>query len=165
MHGILVSEKKDIVSLDQQSVNLLSKIILPGDNGEVFFLKLQLTEGDKIIDENIYWLSNKAHSYEKLTELKKVNVTAAVKKNDGDRTVIEISNPTDETAFFIRLKVINEKDELVLPVFMTDNYFTLFPGEAKQIGLDAGGIKKDPSLSGLRLAVEGWNVVQGEIKF
>jgi hypothetical protein len=161
----MISEKKDPVSLDPHSVNLLNKVILPKGRGEVCFLKLQLTDNDKVLDENLYWLSDKHHSYEKLNELKKVNVAATVKKNDEDRQVIEISNPTDETAFFIRLKVINEKDELVLPVFLTDNYFTLLPGDVKQIGLDPAGIKKVSGLSGLSLVVEGWNVVQVEVKF
>jgi len=165
MHGKMLSEKKDPVSLDPHSVNLLNKVILPKGQGEVYFLKLQLTDGDKVLDENLYWLSDKRHSYEKLNELKKVNVAAVIKKNDEDRPVIEISNPTDETAFFIRLKVINEKDELVLPVFLTDNYFTLLPGDKTLIVLDPAGLKKDSGLSGLRLFVEGWNVVQEEVKF
>ena len=79
--------------------------------------------------------------------------------------VIEISNPTDETAFFIRLKIMNAKNELVLPSFFTDNYFTLLPGDEKQIGLDLTESNNQSSQDELKLVIEGWNMLPVEIKF
>ena len=69
MHGKLVSEQKNPVNLNAHDVILLDKIVLPKDDNEIFFLKLQLTDHDKVLDENLYWLSNKPHSYEKLNDL------------------------------------------------------------------------------------------------
>jgi hypothetical protein len=139
--------------------------VLPKSDDEIYFLRLELIDQDKVVDENLYWLSNKIHSYEKLNELKKVIVKAVVKKSDEGHSVIEISNPTDETAFFIRLKILNAKNELVLPSFLTENYFTLLPGDEKQIGLDLTENNNHSSGGELKLVIEGWNMLPIEIKF
>ncbi len=165
IHGKLLSEQKDPVSLDAHNVILLNKIVLPKGNDAIYFLRLELIDRDKLVDENLYWLSNKIHSYEKLNDLEKVVVKAAVKKSDDDHSVIVISNPGDETAFFIRLKIINSKNELVLPSFFTDNYFTLLPGDEKQIGVDFAESMNRSSRDEQKLVVEGWNMLPIEIKF
>ena len=67
-----------------------------------------LKDKEKTLDENLYWLSNKKHSYEKLNELEKVSAVTTVKRDDNGHAAIEISNPGKETAFFIRLKVIEQ---------------------------------------------------------
>jgi hypothetical protein len=165
MHGKLLSEQENPVNLNAQEVMLLNKIILPKENSEVYFLKLQLMDRGIVLDENLYWLSNKSHSYEKLNELGDVIIKAVIKKSDGDRPVIVVSNPNNETAFFIRVKILNAKNELVLPVFLTDNYFTLLPGDEKEIGLDLTESNLQGSHDGLKLIVEGWNMVPEEILF
>lgn len=165
LHGKLLSEQKNPVNLKAHDVILLNKIDLPKNDSEVFFLKLQLSDRDKILDENLYWLSNKPRSYEKLNELEKVTVRTVIIKGDEGHAVIKISNSKSETAFFIRLKVMNRKNELVLPSFFTDNFFTLLPGDEKQVELDFNSNKNSVSPDELKLVVEGWNVQQEEIKF
>jgi mannosylglycoprotein endo-beta-mannosidase len=165
MHGKLISDQKNPVSLNPHDVILLNKIVLPEGKDEIYFLRLELTDRDRVVDENLYWLSNKTHSYEKLNELKKIVVKADIKNVDEDHSVIEISNPGDETAFFIRLKIINVKNEVVLPSFLTDNYFTLMTGDKKQIGLDLTENLNQGSRDELKLVIEGWNLLPIEIKF
>lgn len=164
IHGKLLSEQKNPVSLNSHNVISLNKIVLPKGIDEIYFLRLELTDQDRVVDENLYWLSNKTHSYEKLNELKKVVVKATIKKSDEGHSVIVISNPGEETAFFIRLKILNAEDELVLPAFLTDNYLTLLPGDEKQIGLDLTESFNPGSRDGLKLVVEGWNVLPAGIK-
>ena len=165
MHGKLISEKKDPVTLDAHQLKLLNKVTLPVNTDQIFFLKLMIKDADKILDENIYWLSNKKHSYEKLNDLEKAAATTIIKTGDNGHASVEVSNSGKETAFFIRLKVVNKEDELVLPSFFTDNYFTLLPGDVKKVELDfsfnGDKIKSDD----LKLVVEGWNVQKTEIKF
>ena len=165
MHGKLLSEKNDPVTLDAHQLKLLSKVILPVNTDQIFFLKLLLKDGDKTLDENLYWLSNKKHSYEKLNKLEKVSASVMVKRGVNGHAAIEISNPGAETAFFIRLKVLNSNNELVLPSFFTENYFTLLPGDAKKVELDFSATGDKINHSDLRLVVEGWNVETEEIKF
>ena len=161
MHGKLLSEKTDQIILRSQQLILLNKVVLPATGNEVFFLKLQLADNNRVIDENLYWLSNKPHSYEKLNELEKVTLNTTIREIDENRSVISISNPGNETAFFIRLKVTDLNNELVLPSFFTENYFTILPGEKKEAELDLSAVKLPAdSRNKLKLVVEGWNIDQ-----
>jgi mannosylglycoprotein endo-beta-mannosidase len=167
MHGRLLSEYKRSVSLNAHDLILLDKIDIPGNAYEVFFLKLILTDNSKkLLDENLYWLASKPGSYEKLNELGSVSVKAGISKSDDNHAVISVSNPGNETAFFIRLKITNPKNELVLPSFFTDNYFTLLPGDEKQVGLDFNSEEINMgNQDSLKLVVEGWNILPVEKKF
>ena len=163
MHGKMLSEQNIPVTLNASEVKLLNKVNLPVHTDQVFFLKLMLKDKDKILDENLYWLSNRKHSYEKLNELEKVSALISVRRVDEGHALIEISNPGKETAFFIRLKVIDNKGELVLPSFFTENYFTLLPGDIKKVDLDISANKGKSGQDDLKLVVGGWNVTQEEI--
>ncbi|HUX96233.1 MAG TPA: glycoside hydrolase family 2 TIM barrel-domain containing protein [Bacteroidales bacterium] len=164
MHGKLLSEKKNDVTLQAHTLQLLDKVVLPANTNEVFFLKLQLSDQDKIVDENLYWLSNKTHSYEKLNELQKVTLNTDLRKIDNGQSVIRLSNPGSETAFFIRLKVTNGKNELILPVWFTENFLTLLPGEEKEIMVDLSTGKSTTGMNDLKLVIEGWNVPVAEFQ-
>ena len=164
MHGKLISEKNNSVNLKAHDLVMLNKITLPKTGNEVFFLKLQLTDNQKIIDENLYWLSNKAHSYEKLNDLKDAKVVGAITKSNANKASITISNPGDETAFFIRLKLADLNNELILPSYFSENYFTLLPGDKKEIELEFSPDGDSRNYNGLKLVVEGWNAKAQEIK-
>jgi hypothetical protein len=166
MHGKLISDEKKPVSLDAHGKTLLNKISLPGNAYEVFFLKLLLKDNTgKIIDENLYWLTNKPHSYEKLNELGKITLKTEIIKTDNSHATVSIINPENETAFFIRLKVTDPKDNLVLPSYFTDNYFTLLPGETKQVTMDLSSGNVQGSFNDLKLVVEGWNTGPTNVRF
>ena len=163
LHGKVISSQEKQVNLKANEVILLNKVSLPKNTDEVFFLKLMLKNKDQNVDENLYWLSNKQHSYEKLNDLAEVSVKTVVNKKDAAHYDITMSNPGREPAFFIRLKVNNTNDELVLPSWFSENYFTLMPGEEKVIELDL--ISVSNLTDGARLVSEGWNVEESTISF
>lgn len=166
LHGKPLSENTKTLSLKAHNLVLLDKVTLPGaKTEEVYFLKLILSEKDKVIDENLYWLSNRPKSYEKLNELAKVTLKTDINKTVDNKVIINVSNPGNETAFFIRLKINNQDKELVLPVFFTENYFTLLPGENRQVELDISGACNKNESGELKLVVEGWNIVTEEKRF
>ena len=69
-----------------------------------------------------------------------------------------IENTGQETAFFMRLKISDRNSgELLLPVFMEDNYITLFPGEKRKIHMDLSHMKHAAPLTGMQLEVLPWN--------
>ena len=157
LHGKLLSEKNVPLSLDAQANILLGKVELPKSGNGIFFLRLLLLDKKgKELDENFYWLTTKAKSYEALNELGSVRLAAKAKKTLDGKTVLTITNPGSETAFFIRLKVTDEHGTALLPVYLDENYFTLLPGESRKVRLDLSG--SAPVLSGGRyLVTEGWN--------
>ncbi len=165
LHGKMISSKIKAVDLNAHDSRLLDKVVLPDGGTTVFFLRLKLSEKDVVIDENFYWLTNKPRAYEKLNELSKVTLISDIKRVNESKVKILISNPADETAFFIRLKVADKDDNLILPSYFSENFFTLLPGEAKQVDLDISEAMGITSGEALRLITEGWNIEKSETRF
>lgn len=159
IHGKLLSKNLYPATIAANKILGLNKIDTKNILQEVYFLRLRLMNPEnQVIDDNFYWLSKPGKSYEKLNELKLVTLQLEHRNN-----VAVISNPTSETAFFIRLKVVDEKSsELALPVFMSDNYFTLLPGEKKEIIIDRTLLQEQHQ--SIRLESEGFNVNTTSIK-
>ena len=110
-------------------------------------------------------MSQPGKSYEKLNDLKQTTLQAEFKTNANGKKVAVISNPGSETAFFIRLKVADEKSgELALPVFFSDNYITLMPGESREISVDLTQLPESEKSKSLNLEMEGWNIKISQIK-
>ncbi len=166
IHGMLLSNEVYPANIQANKIEVLNKIKTSNTKEEVFFLRLKLL-GDKsqVIDENLYWLSRPGKSYEKLNELKPVELESVIKISEkGDKSVV-ITNPGKETAFFVRLKILREVGgELALPVFFSDNYITLFGGESKEINIDCSHLLDISSPKSLWLGLEGWNLKKNMIK-
>ena len=164
IHGKLLSKDQYPASASANTVSVLHKIKSPDPKEDVYFLRLKLTDQEnRTNDENFYWLAGPGKNYERLNELKLTILESELKSTaTGEKSVV-IRNKSTETAFFVRLKVLKEKGgELALPVFFTDNYITLFPGESREIGVDCT-LLPEPSKS-LWFEVEGWNVKNSSIK-
>ncbi len=163
IHGKLLSSDQYITSVSANVVAVQQKIKNQLVKDDVFFLRLKLTDQDKkLVDQNIYWLSQPGKSYEKLNDLKQVTLKCEIKSNPAGQKIAIISNPSNETAFFIRLKLIDAKSgELLLPVYFTDNYITLLPDESREINVDMSLLPKNMDPKSVTLGLEGWNVTKG----
>ena len=161
IHGKLISTDNYTSSIAANAISLLRKISTQNIHEDVFFLRLKLLNtSDKQLDENFYWLAKPGKSFEKMNELKQVVLAA-----EYNGKSVEISNPGSETAFFIRLKTVDEKNgELMLPVFLGDNYFTLLPGEKKEISIDTSLLSPEARQKSILLVTEGWNVETKSVK-
>jgi hypothetical protein len=103
----------------------------------IYFLKLRLVDDDDSLNsDNFYWIPTQ----DTLTGLEKLPVAAvehsAVFRVEGDETVgtITVTNPTEQLAFFVRGILYKEADgDEVLPVFWSDNYISLLPGESQTL--------------------------------
>src|SRR5260370_27422036 len=70
---------------------------------------------------------------------------------------VRVTNAGANVALTIRLKLLRSASgERVLPTYYSDNYFSLLPGEAKQVTLEF----EEKYLAGEapKLVAEGWNV-------
>ncbi len=155
---------------------------LPKPDGltTTYFLKLELhNAAGKLIRDNFYWLSTKPDvldwakrsdtvytpqkEFADLTGLNdlpksKVGITKSVHLN-GSNTIVTVvtENKSNNVVFMVHPRITRGKggDDLT-PVFWSDNYFSLLPGEKSTVTakFDSG------SLHGAtpELVVEGWNV-------
>jgi exo-1,4-beta-D-glucosaminidase len=135
----------------------------------IYFVKLELRDGDNnLVSSNFYWLPSEESNgdtgcFIELGKLPLVRLDASyeIESKGGDGIArVKVENPTDELAFFIHLAVTKGLyGEEVLPVFWDDNYFSLLPGEKKEVSATfALG-----SLEGVNPVVEvgGWNIQSG----
>ena len=159
IHGNLLSGDQYKTSIPANSVSMQHKIKSEKVTDKVFFLRLKLLGEDKMVkDENFYWLSKSGRSFEKLNELAQTSVQTKLSINATGDKVVSVSNPGKETAFFIRLKMIDGKSgQLALPIFFSDNYFTLLPGESREISIDFKLLPENFKPEDLQLCLEGWN--------
>ena len=71
------------------------------------------------------------------------------------RVLVENSGPS--VAFLVRLRLLKGKDgQEILPVFWEDNYFSLMPGEKREIAVRVR--KSDVGSAKLVLAIDGYNL-------
>ena len=84
--------------------------------------------------------------------------TAQQTRTDGDRHTVTVTlrNPTFTPALMIRLNLLGDDGEQILPAVYSDNYFHLMPGEEQTVTVsyhDADGRGCTP-----HVAVSGMNV-------
>jgi exo-1,4-beta-D-glucosaminidase len=145
----------------------------------VYFVRLTLENmAGKLVSSNLYWLSttpesidwNKSNwymvptaSYADFTALWQLPIvrlklnSRTERKNGKVVTHVIVENPTQSLAFFVHLKANNATDgEEILPVLWQDNYFSLMPGEKREVTVEYRA--QDASMSDPVVSVEGWNV-------
>jgi exo-1,4-beta-D-glucosaminidase len=144
-----------------------------------YFVDLRLKDASgQTLSSNFYWLgttmdtldfpkstwyTTPVTSYANFTALKDLPAatvkTALLLSNQGDDQVarVTVQNTGKILAFFIRLQITKAPGgEEVLPVLWQDNYFSLLPGETRQI--TATFRAKDAGSARPALVVTGWNV-------
>lgn len=91
---------------------------MPDAGQQVYFARLILTDnhGD-VLNDNFYWLSSERGSHQQLDELRPALVEINPGSISSGRFPVNIENSSDETAFFIRLKILDEENNLFLPVY------------------------------------------------
>jgi exo-1,4-beta-D-glucosaminidase len=168
-------------ALDAAADSTQKVLTLPelSDVSPVYFLVLRVqNNAGEIVGSNFYWLSTKRETlnwensnwyttatanfadFTALNQLPKVSlkVTSRTEKH-GDESVthVTVENPSKALAFFVRLKVDKGAGgEEILPVIWQDNYFSLLPGEQRELTASY----RSSALGNAKPVVEvsGWNV-------
>ncbi|MDF1549317.1 MAG: glycoside hydrolase family 2 TIM barrel-domain containing protein [Bacteroidales bacterium] len=125
---------------------------------KTYFLSLQISENNKVIDDNFYWLSTQKDKldynakvpgwyfhtpssefavFKLLDKLKKSHVEYGVKESEDDFYKIfdiKLQNKSNVIAFFLEAKIVNKDDGFsILPVLWSDNYVSILPGETTDL--------------------------------
>ena len=143
---------------------------------EVYFLSMKLYNTEnKEVANNFYWLSSKEDKldykksnwfytpqsdfarFSSLKNLKKVVVQTACKFTTEDnktKAIVTLTNNSDRLAFFMEMRIIDKKtQETILPVFWSDNYVSLLPGETKEFTAQFEGEEQAAEFS-----IKGFNL-------
>lgn len=182
VYNLDMSEKfSDQVAIDVPADSTNKVLTLPAIDGlsSVYFLRLALEDGKgEIRGSNFYWLSTHPESldwehatwyftptvsyanFTALNQLPKVILTVdsrTEQQGEEQQTHVVVENPSRSLAFFLRLKVnsCTNGDE-ILPVVWQDNYFSLLPGEKREVT----AIYRVHDHAPVNVEVGGWNAAQ-----
>ncbi len=168
-------------SLDAPADSTSKILALPDIDGlsPTYFVALRLADSSgKLVGSNFYWLSTKPETldwaksnwwmtptdsfadYTALAQLPRVKLQIAERTESmrGESTThVTLTNPSKSLAFSIRLKVDKgAKGEEILPVMWEDNYFSLLPGEKREVTATYRTIELGTAKPVVE--VSGWNV-------
>lgn len=136
-------------------------IAFPDGLSAVHFVKLELRDAQKkLLSENFYWRETRQDNFQALNTLPRVTLDAHVARYDADSKIlfsVTLRNPSQTPALMAHLQLRRGfSGARVLPVFYSDNYVSLLPGESKTITVEAQ--KEDLGGDAPLLMVDGWNV-------
>ena len=124
---------------------------------EGVFLSLRLLDVHRqIVSDNLYWLPDSTGHYPGLERMNKVQLGVEVKPEQEGRIEVTLRNPAGgPVAFFNRISLVDPvTGKRVLPVFYSDNYISVLPGENRTIKLEYTPVAG----AGPMVSVRGWNV-------
>jgi hypothetical protein len=139
---------------------------------EGIFLSLRLLNTrQQVVSDNFYWLPDSAGMYSGLQRMSKAALSVEARSagaqemqgaSAGERRIIvTLRDPADgPVAFFNRVSLVDPgTKQRILPVFYSNNYISVLPGESQTITLDYTPVAGSaPPL----VSVRGWNVEDKE---
>ena len=149
------------VNSQEDTTEKCIKLQYPDNLTKVHFIKLTLKEGDRVISENFYHRSKEENNYQDLKQLEKVTLLSDMQyeqdANGEWHAVVTLENTTSTPALMVRLNIVGAEDGLqFLPIFYSDNYFALLPGEKKEVRVHWKDV--DTRGNAPKLVVTGYNV-------
>jgi hypothetical protein len=135
----------------------------PAKLSNVHFIKLMLwSKAGKLLTDNVYWhaLAAKPDDLTDLNNMAPATITAKLIREDKNgkcKLQTTLTNAGPNVALMVHLQLRGTKSgQRILPVYYSDNYVTLMPGESKLITIEASqaNLKGDKPM----LAFDGWNL-------
>lgn len=180
IHSNLLFDRVEKVQIGANTAIRVMDIPELQDVTSTYFLDLRLTnQQGEVIENNFYWLStvpdipdfekstwywtpNKQHAdFSALDSMPKSEVECSYSISEDAsevRFTVMTHNPTDKIAFFIEFMVVDEKTgEPVLPVFWSDNYISLLPGEQRTL-TGTANIHQLKKRKELKIITQGFNL-------
>lgn len=161
MDATVAWEKEVTVDSREDTTEKCIKLEFPDGLSQVHFIKLVLEENGKAVSENFYHRSKVENNYQALKQLPKVSLRAQTQYDKGDdgewKAEVTVENRSDAPALMVRLNIVGDKDSRqFLPIFYSDNYFALLPGETKVVRVHWKDV--DTRGNAPLLKVSGYNV-------
>jgi beta-galactosidase/beta-glucuronidase len=160
LDGTLKSAHTDTLTAAPSAATDDGEVIFPDDVSAVHFVKLELRDTqEKLLSDNFYWRETKTDDFTALNTMKTVALTAHEEHHAAganELLTVTLKNQTQTPAVMAHIQLRNNKtNKRVLPVYYSDNYISLLPGEIKTIQIEAA--KSDFDGGKPLILVDGWN--------
>jgi hypothetical protein len=161
-------EKEEKIDADPNSAPGVYRLdlapLLGTDNVVIVNLELRNASG-QIISRNLYWVGANSAAYRRLNRLAVVPVDIAAKSTrDGDniRIHVVLQNRGNVVALQNKLTLLSANgSSRILPVYYSDNYVSLLPGETREVDIEFPAGKASGALE---VAIRGWNTAKQTIE-
>lgn len=159
--GKIISENTICTEVNADTTIDCFKVEALSETSGIVFVKLSLSdEMNKPLSDNFYWICSDSMNYRELNHLPvvKPDVTASIERNNRlDNIVVKITNTTERIALMTELMATDEENsERLLPIFFSDNFFSLVPGESRTVNISPEN--RLPART--RIIVRGWNIAE-----
>jgi hypothetical protein len=169
INGVKLSDTQVVtfnLGADQSINNLISSPVISSSGTNVNFIETRIKDNnDVVLSRNFYWITlASTRSFTELQSLPTITLSTAYSVDHKDTTNFvnaRIVNFMSAPALLIRVKAMTESGEQILPAYYSDNYFSLMPGEVRDITIEFD----DKYLGGgqPKFYVEGWNITPAEL--
>lgn len=145
---------------------------------QVHFIKLLLkSPAGKEVAEAFYWRSKDAYKgawtmtgpavsgFADINNLPQARLSGAVKKRMQNGTIfldMQVKNISDKISFFTHVRLTDKGNAVVPAVFYSDNFFSLLPGETKNVTIEVPGSAWSKARG---LSVAAFNTAELHLKF
>jgi Exo-beta-D-glucosaminidase Ig-fold domain len=132
--------------------------LAPQLKDNVVLVKLELRNASgNLVSDNFYWLGSDTAEYRKLNRIPMAQLVIAAtgrREKTGVRVHVHLENTGNSAAIETKLTLLQSDGATrILPAFYGDNYFSLLPGESREVEIEAPA-----SNAGAVLSLRGWNV-------
>jgi mannosylglycoprotein endo-beta-mannosidase len=120
------------------------------------FIRLQLIKHkNEIISDNFYWFADSARQYSGLQSYQQPKVNVQCTTDQDENIQVRISNPKGgAVSFFNRISLIDSSTkERKLPVFYSDNYISIPPGEEAIVTI----YNPEKNKESYEISMDAWN--------
>ena len=136
-------------------------IAFPPGLSPVHFVKVELRDArGSLVSDNFYWRGLNEDDLSALDTLPAAPLDAKItRRAAGGKCLLDVtlSNPSKVVALMAHLQLRRQNsNERVLPVFYSDNYVSLLPGESRTITVEAAA--RDLGNDKPLIVLDGWNV-------
>ena len=165
LQGNLLLQRTDHLTAAANDVTTLAPLALAAAlaREKLVFVRLSLRSAQgALLSRNLYWQSLTDEDQRALAQLtpQSLAVKTSARAEGADMVVrIELANPTRTPVLQARLVALDAQGARVLPVYYSDNYVTLLPGESQEVLLRCPSSGNPCAAIGLR----GWNVTPARI--
>jgi beta-mannosidase len=153
---------EDVARAAGSTATDLGAIPFPAGLSGVHVVKLELLDSSgRTVSDNVYWRNGSApDDLTALDSLPLLALEVEVTRHDAVGKVlldVTLVNSSAQVALLAHLQLRNQRtNQRVLPVWYSDNYVSLLPGDRRTITIEAAaaGLGRDQPL----VTVDGWNV-------
>ena len=126
------------LDIEEDQTKVCFPLEVPADITDVYFVRLYLYDASgKLVSENFYCQGKEEGNLQAVRTLPQEKLSFSVSRQSTSTEYVftaKLVNEGETPALMQRLKVVDEKSgDLILPVWYSDNYISLMPGESKVV--------------------------------